>query len=73
VSDWLQLASFSPDPFDRPSFTASPTPYVLLMAAGFVIGVLGHLLRSRFMVAVGIGGVFLGTFLLPIALFISRS
>jgi hypothetical protein len=44
------------------------TPYLLLMLAGFVVGIAGHIFRFRWMVAVGILMIFLATFLLPIAL-----
>jgi hypothetical protein len=44
------------------------TPYLMLMLAGFVVGVAGHIFRFRWMVAVGILMIFLATFLLPIAL-----
>ena len=43
-------------------------PYVSLMIAGFVIGVLGHLSRSRWLVAVGIILVFLAAAAFPLAL-----
>ena len=36
------------------------------MLVGLAVGVLGHLFRSRLMVIVGVGAVFLGTFLLPL-------
>ena len=58
-------AAFFYDP--SPDFGASPTPFVLLMALGFVVGVVGHIVRSRTAVAMGIGLVFLATFLLPLA------
>lgn len=44
------------------------TPYLVLMVAGFVVGILGHVFRVRLMVAVGIAMIFLATLLLPIAL-----
>ena len=44
------------------------TPYLLLMVAGFVVGLAGHLFRFRWMVAIGILMIFLATFLLPIAI-----
>ena len=59
------LASFFYDP--EPSFGHDPKTYVALMLIGFVIGILGHIFRSRTFVAVGIGLIFLGTFLLPLA------
>jgi hypothetical protein len=44
------------------------TPYLVLMVAGFIVGILGHVFRVRLMVAVGIAMIFLATLLLPIAL-----
>ena len=38
------------------------------MIAGFVIGILGHLFRSRWLVAIGITLIFLGALALPLAL-----
>jgi len=49
-------------------FPESIGPYVSLMVAGFVIGVLGHLSRSRWLVAVGIILVFLAAAAFPLAL-----
>jgi len=45
----------------------SPTPYVALMLAGFVIGILGHLTRTRWLIASGVILIFLGAFLFPLA------
>ena len=45
----------------------SPTPYIVLMLAGFVIGILGHLTRIRWLVASGVILIFLGAFLFPLA------
>jgi hypothetical protein len=44
------------------------TPYLVLMVAGFIVGILGHVFRVRLMIAVGIAMIFLATLLLPIAL-----
>jgi hypothetical protein len=44
----------------------SPTPYVALMLAGFAIGILGHLTRIRWLVAVGVALLFLGALLFPL-------
>ena len=41
--------------------------YIALMVAGFVIGVFGHLFRSRWVVAVGVIMIFLATLLFPLA------
>jgi hypothetical protein len=43
------------------------------MLAGLAVGVLGHLFRSRLMVILGVGAVFLGTFLLPLGVYLSKS
>jgi hypothetical protein len=43
-------------------------PYVSLMIAGFVIGILGHLFRARWLVAIGITLIFLAALALPLAL-----
>ena len=43
-------------------------PYVSLMIAGFFIGILGHLTRSRWLVATGIILVFLAAAGFPLAL-----
>ena len=58
------LHAFFYDP--NPTFGASPTPFVVLMVAGFVIGVIGHIIRAKGLVALGIGMIFLATFLLPL-------
>jgi hypothetical protein len=44
----------------------SPTPYIALMLAGFVIGILGHLSRARWLVAAGVILIFLGALLFPL-------
>jgi hypothetical protein len=51
----------------------NPTPYLLLMLFGFAVGAIGHLVRSRTLVAIGVLAVFLGTVLLPIGIFLARS
>ena len=58
------LHAFFYDP--NPTFGASPTPFIVLMVAGFVIGVIGHIIRAKGLVALGIGLIFLATFLLPL-------
>jgi hypothetical protein len=45
----------------------SPGPYVALMLAGFVIGILGHLTKLRWLIASGVILIFLGAFLFPLA------
>jgi hypothetical protein len=70
---WTWLASFSPDDFPHPDVGSSPTPFVLLLVGGFVVGIVGHLTRTRTLVVIGVGAIFLATFLLPVAIFVSKS
>ena len=65
------LQAFFYDP--NPSFGASPTPFIILMVAGFAIGVFGHIVRAKGLVALGIGMVFLATFLLPLVTNVIKS
>ena len=51
------------------AFSPSPLPFVVLMTLGFVIGVTGHVYRSRPLVATGIGLIFIATLLLPLAIY----
>ncbi|HWT91304.1 MAG TPA: hypothetical protein VN179_09325 [Solirubrobacterales bacterium] len=44
----------------------SPTPYIALMLGGFAVGILGHLTRARWLVAVGVILIFLGALLFPL-------
>jgi hypothetical protein len=50
----------------------SAGPYLTLVLVGFGVGVLGHFSSSRLLVAVGIGLIALGAFLLPLALNVSE-
>jgi hypothetical protein len=50
-----------------PDFGTDPRPFVALMLVGFIVGIVGHLTRTKALVALGIGLIFLGTFLLPLA------
>ena len=43
-------------------------PYATLMLLGFVIGILGQMARSRWLVAIGVLLIVIGAFLLPLAL-----
>ena len=49
----------------------SPLPLALLVIAGFVVGGLGHIYRSKTAIATGIGLVLLGTVALPVAYYLS--
>lgn len=44
----------------------SPTPYITLMLVGFAVGILGHLMGARWLVAVGVALIFLGALLFPL-------
>ena len=62
------------DIFDEtPTFGASPWPFIVLMLAGFVIGIFGHISKTRALVALGIGLIFLGTFVIPLIVDLSHS
>jgi hypothetical protein len=53
------------------AFDPSPVPFVILMAAGFLIGGLGHLYQSKTMIITGIGLIFMATLGLPLGLYLS--
>jgi len=53
------------------AFDPSPTPFVVLMAVGFLVGGLGHLYRSKTLIATGIGLIFLATLGLPLGIYLS--
>jgi hypothetical protein len=61
LADRVPLAAFDP----------SPVPFILLMAAGFLIGGLGHLYESKAAIALGIGLIFMATLGLPLGLYLS--
>ena len=54
------------------AFSPSPAPFIVLMALGFVVGVTGHVYRSRPLVVSGIGMIFVATLLLPLAIYASE-
>jgi hypothetical protein len=43
-------------------------PYLSLMVLGFLVGIVGHLSRSRWLVAIGVLMVFLATVIFPLTL-----
>jgi len=53
-------------------FRVSPTAFIVLFFAGFVVGGLGHLYDSKTMKAIGIMFVLLSTVVLPVALAFTR-
>ncbi len=48
-----------------------PLPFIALMLLGFVVGIGGHIYRSKVAIALGIAMIFLATLLLPLALYLS--
>ena len=47
-------------------FELDPFPLIALMGLGFVVGVVGHLTKTRSLVVIGIGLIFVATFVLPL-------
>ena len=47
-------------------FPHSPGPYIALMLAGFVIGIVGHVFKAKWLVAAGVALIFLGALLFPL-------
>jgi hypothetical protein len=68
MSDFLDPGS---GPDQSGDFRVSPTFFVFLLGAGFVIGVFGHIVKSKTLVAVGIGLVFAATVALPVVVALS--
>ena len=54
------------------AFDPSPTPFIILMALGFLIGTAGHVYKSKTMVATGIGMIFMATLGLPLGIYLSE-
>jgi hypothetical protein len=53
-------------------FKVSPTFFIIMFGLGFALGTIGHLTKSRVLVAAGIALVFLATVFLPIGLKATR-
>jgi len=53
-------------------FEVSPSVFIALFGLGFVVGAVGHLVRSRTLVATGVLLVLVATILLPIAYNVSN-
>jgi hypothetical protein len=43
-------------------------PYAMLMGIGFLVGIFGHVMRSRWIVVIGVIMIFLATLLFPLAI-----
>ena len=62
----LDLRDRGPDLTPDKSLQADPTPYLIMFGAGFVLGALGHLTRTKFLIALGVLLIALATVLLPL-------
>jgi hypothetical protein len=43
-----------------------PKRYLILLAVGFVVALLGHMTKTKTLIAAGIALIFLATFILPL-------
>jgi hypothetical protein len=68
----LDLRDKGPDLAPDQGLQADPKPYLILFGAGFLVAVLGHLTRTRFLIALGVIMVFLATLILPLAYALSN-
>ena len=69
MSDFLDPGS---GPDQSGDFRVSPTFFVVVLLLGFLIGTLGHVVKSRTLVALGIGLVFSATVALPVVVALSN-
>ncbi|MGZ5359880.1 MAG: hypothetical protein ACXWF9_12990 [Solirubrobacterales bacterium] len=51
------------------AFDPSPAPFVVLMAVGFLVGAVGHVYKSKTLIATGIGLIFMATLGLPLGIY----
>jgi hypothetical protein len=51
----------------------SGTPYILLVLAGFAVGILGHMAGTRWLIAAGVALIVLGALLFPLAINLTES
>jgi hypothetical protein len=63
MSDFLDPGA---GPDQSGEFRVSPSFFVVVLLLGFVIGTFGHVVKSRTLVALGIGLVFSATVALPV-------
>ena len=69
MSDFLNPDQ-GPDPGG--DFEVSPSFFLVLLGCGFVIGTVGHIVKSRTLVAAGVLLVFAATIFLPLAYSLSN-
>jgi hypothetical protein len=72
---WLAISDFL-DPGRGPEqsggFEVSPSFFIALFGIGFLVAVLGHIARSRTLVAAGVLMIFLATVVIPIGLHLAN-
>ncbi len=59
-------------PSESGDFSVDPSAFIILMLVGFLVGVGGHLFKSKVMIAAGVIMIFLATVGLPVYLSISK-
>ena len=69
IADFLDPTS---GPDQSGDFKVSPAFFITVFGIGFALGIVGHLAKSKLLVAVGILLVFAATVLIPIALQATR-
>ena len=69
MSDFLDPGS---GPDQNGDFEVSPSFLIVLLGLGFLIGTVGHVIRSRSLVAAGVLLVFAATVVLPVAITLSN-
>jgi hypothetical protein len=68
------MAQFLPDdgPGQSGDFRVSPTFFIVLLGLGFLIGTLGHIIKSKTLIAAGILLIFAATIFLPLVYSLSN-
>ena len=68
------MAQFLPDdgPGQSGDFRVSPTFFLVLLGLGFLIGTLGHIIKSKTLIAAGILLIFAATIFVPLAYTLSN-
>ena len=68
------MAQFLPDdgPGQSGDFRVSPTFFLVLLGLGFLIGTLGHIIKSKTLIAAGILLIFAATIFLPLVYSLSN-
>lgn len=69
MSDFLDPGD-GPDPTG--DFRVSPTFFLILLGLGFLIGTIGHVVKSKTLQAAGVLLIFAATVALPVAYTVSR-